>query len=99
MLVLSRRKDEVIMIGDDIAVYVTDVRGDKVRIGIEAPKEVKVHRREIYAAIARKEEQKAATATIASWPSCTSPATPVIACSRKHSRSRLPMWKRKSMAT
>jgi carbon storage regulator len=61
MLVLSRQKDESIMIGDDIKVTVVDVRGDKVRLGIEAPREVSVHRIEVYEAIQReKSEQKKA---------------------------------------
>ena len=54
MLVLSRQVDETIMIGDDIEVTVVDIRGDKVRIGIVAPKEVKVHRKEVYDAIKRE---------------------------------------------
>jgi carbon storage regulator len=48
MLVLSRKRDEVVMIGDAIRVTIVDVRGDKVRLGIEAPAEVPVHRREVY---------------------------------------------------
>ena len=48
MLVLSRQKNESIMIGDDIKVIVVDIRGDKVRLGIEAPADVPVHRREIW---------------------------------------------------
>ena len=58
MLVLSRKKNESIMIGDDIVITVVDVRGDKVRIGIDAPKEVTVHRREVYEAIKKAEQQK-----------------------------------------
>lgn len=48
MLVLSRQKNEVIMIGDDIEVKVADVRGNKVRLGITAPKDIPVHRKEVY---------------------------------------------------
>ena len=48
MLVLSRRKDESIMIGNNIKITVTDVRGDKVRLGVEAPADVTVHRQEVY---------------------------------------------------
>ena len=48
MLVLSRKKDESIVIRDDIVITVVEVRGDKVRLGIDAPKEVTVHRREVY---------------------------------------------------
>ena len=51
MLVLSRRKDETIMIGDDIEITIVDVRGDTVRLGIQAPRSVSVHRKEIYNAI------------------------------------------------
>ncbi len=54
MLVLSRQVDETIMIGDDIEVTVVDIRGDKVRLGITAPKEVSVHRKEVYEAIKRE---------------------------------------------
>ena len=48
MLVLSRHKDESIVIDDDITILVVDIKGDKVRLGVEAPKEVSVHRREVY---------------------------------------------------
>jgi carbon storage regulator len=51
MLVLSRKKDESIIINDTIRVTVVEIRGDKVRLGIDAPKEVSVHRREVYEAI------------------------------------------------
>lgn len=54
MLVLSRQRDETIMIGDAIRVTIVEVRGDKVRIGIEAPKDVSVHRQEVYDAIKRE---------------------------------------------
>jgi len=59
MLVLSRQKDETIMIGDDIEVTVVDIRGDKVRLGITAPREISVHRKEVYDAI-RRENRAAA---------------------------------------
>jgi len=59
MLVLSRQRDETIMIGDDIEVTVVDIRGDKVRLGITAPREVSVHRKEVYDAI-RRENRAAA---------------------------------------
>ena len=51
MLVLSRKKNESIIISDNITVTVIEIRGDKVRLGIEAPKDVSVHRREVYEAI------------------------------------------------
>ena len=57
MLVLSRQRDESIIIGDNIVVTIVDVRGDKVRLGIEAPREVSVHRREVYEAIQRENQQ------------------------------------------
>ncbi len=57
MLVLSRKKDEKIVIGDDISIMVVEIRGDKVRLGIEAPREISVHRREVYEAIKRKESE------------------------------------------
>src|SRR3954470_20472390 len=59
MLVLSRQRDETIMIGDDIEVTVVDIRGDKVRLGITAPREISVHRKEVYDAI-RRENRAAA---------------------------------------
>ena len=51
MLVLSRQRDETIMIGDDIEITVVDIRNDKVRIGINAPAHIPVHRKEVYEAI------------------------------------------------
>ncbi|MGI9013349.1 MAG: carbon storage regulator CsrA [Phycisphaerales bacterium] len=57
MLVLSRQRDETIMIGDHIELTVVDIRGDKVRIGIKAPSDVPVHRKEIYDAIRSENEQ------------------------------------------
>ena len=58
MLVLSRKKDEKIVIGDNISIMVVEIRGDKVRLGIEAPREISVHRREVYDAIKRKEAEE-----------------------------------------
>lgn len=55
MLVLSRQRDQRIMIGDDIIITVVEIRENKVRLGIEAPKEIPVHRDEIYA---RVQEEK-----------------------------------------
>ncbi len=54
MLVLSRQRDESIMIGDNIVVTIVDIRGDKVRLGIEAPTEIPVHRQEVFEAIQRE---------------------------------------------
>jgi carbon storage regulator len=58
MLVLSRKKDESIIINDHIRVTVVEIRGDKVRLGIDAPKEVSVHRREVYEAIQNQKAQE-----------------------------------------
>ncbi len=66
MLVLSRKKGESIVIGDGIEIIIVEVRGDKVRLGVEAPKEVPVHRREVFDAIHRNDiaiDEKAATTT------------------------------------
>lgn len=54
MLVLSRQRDETIMIGDDVEITIVDIRGDKVRLGITAPPHVPVHRKEVYDAIQRE---------------------------------------------
>ncbi len=54
MLVLSRQRDETIMIGDDVEITIVDIRGDKVRIGITAPSHIPVHRKEVYDAIKRE---------------------------------------------
>ncbi|MBL9163562.1 MAG: carbon storage regulator CsrA [Planctomycetaceae bacterium] len=56
MLVLSRKKNESIVINDDITIVVVEIRGDKVRLGVEAPKEVPVHRNEVYEAIRRNQQ-------------------------------------------
>lgn len=57
MLVLSRQRDETIMIGDDVEITVVDIRGDKVRLGITAPSHVPVHRKEVYDAIKRENRE------------------------------------------
>ena len=59
MLVLSRKKDEKIMIGEDVTLMVIEIRGDKVRLGIDAPKDVAVHREEVFEAIRRERETAA----------------------------------------
>lgn len=59
MLVLSRHRDESIMIGDDVVVTIVDIRGDKVRLGINAPQDVPVHRQEVYEAIQRENRRAA----------------------------------------
>ena len=57
MLVLSRHRDESIMIGDDVMITIVDIRGDKVRLGIDAPQEIPVHRQEVYDAIKREHDK------------------------------------------
>ena len=63
MLVLSRKKNESIIINDDITIVVVEIRGDKVRLGIEAPKEIPVHRNEVYEAIRRNRQDSGTDAT------------------------------------
>ena len=58
MLVLSRKKNESIVINNNVTITVIEIRGDKVRLGIEAPKEVPVHRKEVFDAIRREENRK-----------------------------------------
>jgi len=58
MLVLTRRINESIVINDDVSVLVVEIRGDRVRLGIEAPKDVVVHRKEIYDAIKETDPEK-----------------------------------------
>lgn len=58
MLVLSRKKNESIVIGDEITIVVVEIRGDKVRLGVEAPKETPVHRNEVYEKIRRNQPKK-----------------------------------------
>ena len=60
MLVLSRQRDESIMIGDDVVITIVDIRGDKVRIGIDAPTRIPVHRQEVYEAIQRENDMEKA---------------------------------------
>ena len=64
MLVLSRQRDETIMIGDDIEITVVDIRGEKVRLGITAPPHVPVHRKEVYEAIKREKVSAAAASGV-----------------------------------
>lgn len=63
MLVLSRLRDETIMIGDEIEITVVDIRGDKIRLGISAPARIAVHRKEVYEAIGRENRDAAERAT------------------------------------
>lgn len=62
MLVLSRQRDETIMIGDEVEITVVDIRGDKVRLGITAPARVAVHRKEVYEAIQAENRHAAGSA-------------------------------------
>jgi carbon storage regulator len=64
MLVLSRKKNESIVINDDITIVVVEIRGDKVRLGVEAPKEVPVHRNEVYEAIRRNQDNHTSPAPL-----------------------------------
>ena len=57
MLVLSRSKDESVMIGDEVEITIIDVRGDKVRLGITAPRSIAVHRKEVYEAIQAEKKE------------------------------------------
>jgi carbon storage regulator len=66
MLILSRKVNEKIMIGDDISVSIIEVRGDQVRVGVEAPKNVKVFRQEVFEAI--KAENRAAAESTPVFP-------------------------------
>lgn len=62
MLVLSRRANESLMIGDDVVITVLEVRGDQVRLGIEAPRSVAVHREEVFAELVRQNQEAASPA-------------------------------------
>jgi carbon storage regulator len=72
MLVLSRQLDESIVIGENIVVTIVDIRGDKVRLGIEAPSEIPVHRREVFEAI-RRENLRASQMAPKSTPDIATP--------------------------
>lgn len=63
MLILARRTNESIVIGDDIEVSVVDIKGDQVKLGIKAPRQVKVYRREVFEAILEENRKAAETAT------------------------------------
>ncbi|QOJ01785.1 MAG: carbon storage regulator CsrA [Phycisphaeraceae bacterium] len=73
MLVLSRQCDETIMIGDEIEITIVDIRGDKVRLGINAPGRITVHRKEVYEAIRRENESASRLDAPSGWPSGASP--------------------------
>jgi len=61
MLVLSRKKDEKIMVGDNIVITIVDIQGGKVRIGVEAPCDMSVHRHEVFEAIQKHHSASAGT--------------------------------------
>lgn len=73
MLVLSRQRDETIMIGDEIEITVVDIRGDKIRLGINAPTKVAVHRKEVYDAIRKENQQAALAASVEGIPEGIAP--------------------------
>lgn len=89
MLVLSRQRDETIMIGDDIEITVVDIRGDKVRLGINAPSRIAVHRKEVYDAI-RAENQHAATINKNDIPGITPQLTPAASGASRAISAGLP---------
>lgn len=63
MLVLSRKKNEVIVINENIRVMVIEIRGDKVRLGIDAPRDVSVHRQEVWISIQKEGERRGSQET------------------------------------
>lgn len=74
MLVLSRQRDESIIIGDNIVITIVDIRGDKVRLGIQAPVEIPVHRQEVYNAIQKENEQAANSEKVSGQPVSSEPS-------------------------
>jgi carbon storage regulator len=88
MLVLSRQRDETIMIGDDITVTVVDIRGDKVRLGISAPKEISVHRKEVYDAIRAENREAAAPKGANNTPPQSAPAPVPAPVAAEHAVKR-----------
>jgi carbon storage regulator len=89
MLVLSRQRDETIMIGDEVEITVVDIRGDKVRLGITAPARIAVHRKEVYEAI-RAENQAAASNAVAELPAIGTAMSAVSSISGGPSRTGRP---------
>jgi len=97
MLVLSRQKDQTIMIGDDVEITVVDIRGDKVRLGINAPAHIPVHRKEVYEAIQR-ENREAATIGLDDI-SNVPPSPPVCNNRKKENGNREPKSEPKNGTT
>lgn len=87
MLVLSRQRDETIMIGDEIEITVVDIRGDKVRLGITAPTRIAVHRKEVYEAIKAENEQASKIAGAGFEPPGTNGIAPGPAKLRSNPRT------------
>ena len=73
MLVLSRYRDESIFIGDDIVITVVDIRGDRVRIGVQAPPDVSVHRQEVYDAIKNGTNRESSAGSRSNKPTTSAP--------------------------
>jgi carbon storage regulator len=94
MLVLSRQRDETIMIGDDIEITIVDIRGDKVRLGITAPATIPVHRKEVYDAIQRenREASRVKMEDLGSLPRAGRPSVPP----GLHRPARVPVMPRES---
>ncbi|MHC4294495.1 MAG: carbon storage regulator CsrA [Planctomycetota bacterium] len=86
MLVLSRQRDETIMIGDDVEITIVDIRGEKVRLGINAPAHVPVHRKEVYDAIKREKLAQAK-------PGDAEPHVESLANRKKHPERKPPAEK------
>lgn len=79
MLVLSRHRDESIMVGDDVRITVIDIRGDKVRLGIDASQQIPVHRQEVYDAIKRENSRASKPGAYNGPPSNTVPKFEIAA--------------------
>ena len=88
MLVLSRHRDESIIIGDDIVITVVDIRGDKVRLGINAPVAIPVHRQEVYEAIQRENRQAAQMDPAVAREAVAQPPTPATPGDRRPPTAR-----------
>ena len=86
MLILTRRVGETVMIGDDVTVTVLGVKGNQVRVGVNAPRDVAVHREEIFERIKREEEGAGGTTSARRRPVLHAPpamATPAIGMDRE----------------